>query len=250
MALSWQDRYEQKLAAQRNAAHERFMESRRNFAEANPNAMSPQERRQIMFGNAEDKGGLMMHEKEMLREKNAGELAVAQEKRAGMREQGSDAAAANAEAAQRTAEIEWAGRKGIAEMEADSKRYIADKDAETKTHIADKDFEGKRYGYDTQFDIAEQQGKDNLEIEKQKGKDAQALAETQGGTAERVAATQAQAQAEKQNTPKVMSEADESKAARDLVKQSNGRLSYEQALAQVRAGKGGSGSGGLSKYRK
>lgn len=250
MALSWQEKYEEKVAEKNRRASDRFKESRRRFAEANPNAMSPHEYRATMFGNAEDKGGLMAHERDMLREKSAadlelqgkkneGELAVAKEKRAGMREQGVDAAKVAAEAAMKTAELEWATKKGIAEM-----------DAETKKDVAGMELEGKKYGADAQVDAETERGKANLEVAKQQGKDAQAVAAIQGGTAERVAATQAQAQAQKQNTPKVMSEADESKAARDLVKQSNGRLSYEQALAQVRAGKGGSGSGGLSKYKK
>lgn len=250
MALSWQERYEQKVAEKNRRASDRFMESRRRFAEANPNAMSPHEYRATMFGNAEDKGGLMAHEKDMLKEKSAadlelqgkkneGELAVAREKRAGMREQGVDAAKVAAEAQLKADELKWATEKEIAAMDLDGKKYGAD-----------QDLEGRKYAADAQVDAETERGKANLEVAKQQGKDAQAVAEIQGGTAERVAATQAQAQAQKQNPPKVMSEADESKAARDLVKQSNGRLSYEQALAQVRAGKGGSGSGGLSKYRK
>lgn len=250
MALDWQERYNQKREEQAARAHERFMASKRRFVEANPGAVSPQEYRQTMFGNAEDKGGLMAHEKEMLKhksaadlelqgKKNEGELDVAHEKRAGMREQGADAAQANAEAQLQAAELEWATKKEISGMDLEGKKYGAD-----------QDLEGRKYAADAQVDAETERGRANLEIAKQQGKDAQRLAETQGGTAERVAATQAQAQAQKQNTPKVMSEADESKAARDLVKQSNGRLSYEQALAQVRAGKGGSGSGGLSQYRK
>lgn len=242
------EEYEQKLAEQNKKIGERWAERQRRYAD--PTRMSREQYQHVMFGNAYDKNGLMAHEKDMLREKSAadlelqgkkneGELAVAQEKRAGMREQGADAAQATAEAAMKTAELEWATKKGIAEM-----------DAETKKDVAGMELEGKKYGADAQVDAETERGKANLEVAKQQGKDAQAVAEIQGGTAERVAATQAQAQAQKQNTPKVMSEADESKAARDLIKLSNGRLSYEQALAQVRAGKGGSGSGGLSKYRK
>lgn len=234
MALSWQERYEQKLAAQRDAAHERFMASRRRFAEANPNAMSPQEYRQTMFGNAEDKGGLMAHEKEMLKEKSAadielqgkkneGELAVAQEKRAGMREQGADAAKANAEAAQAVAEREWATKQSIAELENETKRYGMD-----------KDLEGKKYGADAAVDAEEMRGKGNLAIAEQQGKDAIEAERIRAGGAERVAEIQAKATAQKQNTPKVMTEKEESDAAMKIYKESNGRISYEQALEQVR----------------
>lgn len=261
MAMSWMEKREEELAERNRRAQERFGDSRRRFVERNPGAVSTQEYRQVMFGNAEDKGGLMAHERDMLREKSAadlelqgkkneGELAVAQEKRAGMREQGADAARANADAALKTAELEWATKKEIAGMDLEGKKYGADRDLEGKKYGYDQDLEGKKYVADAQVDAETERGKANLEVAKQQGKDAQTLAETQGDTAERVAAIQAQVQAQKQNTPKVMSEADESKAARDLVKQSNGRLSYEQALAQVRASKGGSRSGGLSQYRK
>lgn len=253
------EEYEQKLAEQSKKIGERWAERQRRYAD--PTRMSREQYQHVMFGNAYDKNGLMAHEKDMLREKSAadlelqgkkneGELAVAQEKRAGMREQGADAAQATAEAALKTAELEWAMKREIAGMDLEGKKYGADRDLEGKKYGYDQDLEGKKYGADAQVDAETERGKANLEVAKQQGKDAQAVAAIQSGTAERVAATQAQAQAQMQNTPKVMSEAEESEAARDLKKQSNGRLSYKQALAQVRAGKGGSGSGGLSKYRK
>ena len=256
MAFDWREQYEQKLAEKNRKAHERFMESQRRFAEANPNAMSPQEYRQIMFGNAEDKDGLKAHEREMLRQKNVadldlqslkneGELAVAGEKRAGMREQGSVAAMENAEAAQRAAEIEWATKKEIASMDLEGRIYGADRDLEGKKYGHDKDLEGRMYGADAQIDAETERGKANLEIAKQQGKDAQKLAETQGTTAERVAAIQAGQKLK----PKQMSEADISRDALALVKQSNGRISYEEALEQVRRGMSG-GTMSLSSFRK
>lgn len=187
MALSWQEKYEQKVAEKNRMAHERFMESKRRFAEANPNAVSSQEYRQTMFGNAEDKGGLMAHEKDMLREKSAadlelqgkkneGELAVAREKRAGMREQGVDAAQAAAEAAMKTAELEWATKKGIAEMDAETKKDVAGMELEGKKYGYNQDLEGKKYVADKNLEIAKTQGEYGVmqQAEANKGLTAQA----------------------------------------------------------------------------
>lgn len=164
-----QERNERFRQTMLNSAHERYEQGRKNFIERNPNAVNPWERAQYLNGNAADTRGLMAHEREMLREKNAGELAVAEQKRYGMKEQGSDAARANAEAAQRAAELEWATKKEIASMDLEGKKYGADKDLEGKKYGFDMDLEGKKYGYDRDLEGKKYGADKNLEIAKTQG---------------------------------------------------------------------------------
>ncbi len=90
----------QRLAEERQAAHQRFMEGRTHFIESNPGAVSRQERAAVtnwqhQQGLTGRETALQAHELAMLQEKNAGELAIQQEKTVGMREQGKAAAEAN-----------------------------------------------------------------------------------------------------------------------------------------------------------
>lgn len=90
----------QRLAEERQAAHQRFMEGRTHFIESNPGAVSRQERAAVtnwqhQQGLTGRETALQAHELEMLKEKNAGELAIQREKTVGMREQGLSAAREN-----------------------------------------------------------------------------------------------------------------------------------------------------------
>lgn len=225
-----------KLAEMANEAHERRMMSRRNFIESNPGAMSPQERAAVLQWNR-DQGltarerALQEHERRILGDKIKGEVDVAHEKRLGMENQAVGAAKINAEASITNTEREWAARKGIADTQSQNALEL--------------EKERQRGG----LAIATQQGKDSLlteqerqagalDLETQRGKSAaelqkEALASqerqvnTQAGSAERIA--QVQAGKKIQMTP-----AQESDKAIDLLRQSNGKLTYEQALAQIR----------------
>lgn len=87
--------YNQMRAESDMAAHERFMERRRAFAERNPLAIPGEERRRLL--GQQDKLDLRAHEMSMLDKRNANSLAIAQENRGAAREQGMEAAKINAE---------------------------------------------------------------------------------------------------------------------------------------------------------
>lgn len=132
--MSYLDDREREIAK----AHERRMASRSRFIEGNPGAVSPQERASVMqWKNDQGLTGreraLQQHEMDMLKQRGAIDLGVAEQKRLGMREQGSAAAEANGRFGLETeklrganaltlAEKEWAGKKEIAEIEAKSRQ--------------------------------------------------------------------------------------------------------------------------------
>lgn len=103
--------YNQMRAESDLAAHERFMERRRAFAERNPLAIPGEERRRLQL--QEDRGSLRAHEMSMLDKRNANSLAIAKENRGAAREQGYDAAYAKAQADIKLGEI----NRGIKEKE-------------------------------------------------------------------------------------------------------------------------------------
>lgn len=132
--MSYLDDSEKRFAK----AHEQFMARRARFVESNPNAVSPQERASVMqWKNDQGLTGreraLQQHEMDMLKQRGAIDLGVAEQKRLGMREQGSAAAEANGRFSLETeklrganaltlAEKEWAGKKEIAEIDAQSRQ--------------------------------------------------------------------------------------------------------------------------------
>ena len=126
--MSYLDDREREIAK----AHERRMASRSRFIEGNPGAVSPQERAGVMQwqqnqGLTGRESALQQHEMDMLKQRGAIDLGVAEQKRLGMREQGSAAAEANGRFGLETekqrganaltlAEKEWAGKKEIADI--------------------------------------------------------------------------------------------------------------------------------------
>lgn len=126
--MSYLDDREREIAK----AHERRMASRSRFIEGNPGAVSPQERAGVMqWKNDQGLTGreraLQQHEMNMLKQRGAIDLGVAEQKRLGMREQGLAAADANGRwgldieeqrgaNALTLAEKEWAGKKEIADI--------------------------------------------------------------------------------------------------------------------------------------
>lgn len=104
------------------AAHDRFMQRRRNFLERNPNAVSPGEYAATMgFERGKDPTGLRKHELDVLKQQGDNDFRVAEQKRFGMREQGSDAAGLNAEATKygwdQQLEMEKNRQNGLTERE-------------------------------------------------------------------------------------------------------------------------------------
>lgn len=119
--------YNQMRAESDMAAHERFMERRRAFAERNPLAIPGEERRRLQL--QEDRGSLRAHEMSMLDKRNANSLAIAQENRGAAREQGMEAANATAKANIRLDEI----NKGLKEKEFELARQKLAHEKELET---------------------------------------------------------------------------------------------------------------------
>lgn len=104
------------------AAHDRFMQRRRNFLERNPFAASPGEYAATMgFERGKDPTGLRKHELDVLKQQGDNDFRVAEQKRFGMREQGSDAAGLNADATKygwdQQLEMEGKRQNGLTERE-------------------------------------------------------------------------------------------------------------------------------------
>lgn len=227
-----------KLAEMANEAHERRMMSRRNFIESNQGAVSPQERAAALQWNR-DQGltarerALQAHERGMLGDKIKGEVKVAHEKRLGMENQGVGAATINAQASITNTEREWAGRENTTRQQG--KDSLLTEQERQRGGLAIATQQGKDSLLTEQerqagaLDLETQRGKSAAELQKEALASQERQVNTQAGSAERIA--QVQAGKKIQMTP-----AQESAAAQQLMKQSNGKLTYEQALAQVRAG--------------
>ena len=133
-----------------SSAHERFMQSRRQFIERNPFAVSPFERKAVLGDHQarQDQAALREHELNMVGKKNEGETAVAHEKRLGMKEQGADAAQihANTDAAKsgfdlRKHELEMANRKDIAGIQSETQKSLAE--GQNKTMLENTKLQGE-----------------------------------------------------------------------------------------------------------
>ena len=133
-----------------SSAHERFMQSRRQFIERNPFAVSPFERKAVLgdYQARQDQAALREHELNMVGKKNEGETAVAHEKRLGMKEQGADAAQihANTDAAKsgfdlRKHELEMANRKDIAGIQSETQKSLAE--GQNKTMLENTKLQGE-----------------------------------------------------------------------------------------------------------
>ena len=245
-----------KLAEMANEAHERRMMSRRNFIESNPGAVSPQERAAVLQWNRDQ--GLTARERQMReidrimqKDKIDGEVAVAHEKRLGMAEQGMEASKINAQAGITNTEREWAARQGIADTQAQNALELEKERQRGELAItAQKGKDALITEQERQagaLDLETQRGKSAAELQKEALASQERQVNTQAGSAERIA--QVQAGKKIQKTP-----AQESAAAQQLMKQSNGKLTYEQALAQVRAAANGNAGAEdddpLKKFRK
>ena len=122
-------------ASKEQAAHERFMQRRRNFIERNPNAVSHFERKAV-FSDPQavrEQAALRQHELNVIKAKNAGEIAVAGKKSEGMANQGVAAARVNADmdkerigAGLKQHELEMANRKDIAGIQSKTQMSIAE----------------------------------------------------------------------------------------------------------------------------
>lgn len=121
-------------AALEQGAHERFMQSRRNFIERNPNAVSPFERKAVLGDHQarQDQAVLREHEIGMADRKIAGEIAIAGKKAEGMANQGRAAAEIGAKSDMHRTdiglkqhELEMANRKDIAGIQSETQKSIS-----------------------------------------------------------------------------------------------------------------------------
>ena len=95
------------------SAHDRFMARSRRFIEANPNAVSPWEKKNILdyHRKQQEMQKLRVHELLMLEQQGKNEIGLAEQKKLGMIGQGSEAAKYNSEANFKIAELDAATKK-------------------------------------------------------------------------------------------------------------------------------------------
>lgn len=206
-------------------AHERFMQSRRQFIERNPFAVSPFERKAVLGDHQarQDQATLREHELNMVGKKNEGAIKVAEHNANGMINQGKTAAEINAgvkgkeiDAGLKKHELEMQNRKDIATIQADAQKSIAE--GQNNTTLKNSELQGK-----TQKEIAELQGKTQESIAgKQAGATVNAAGITAKSAAESRLADAAARRAEKEQS------AFEGYMAR-LIGSHNGKLPKEWA---------------------
>lgn len=171
-----------------SSAHERFMQSRRQFIERNPFAVSPFERKAVLGDHQarQDQAALWEHELDMIGKKNEGAIKVAEHNANGMINQGKRVAEINAgvkekeiDAGIKKHELEMQNRKDLATIQADAQKSIAE--GQNNTTLKNSELQGK-----TQKEIAELQGKTQESIA---GKQADATVNAAGITAKSAAET-------------------------------------------------------------
>ena len=222
------------------AAHERRMASRQRFIESNPNAVNPWER-QSTLGYARqqnERQQLQEHERGMLGDKIKGEVDVAHEKRLGMENQGVGAAKINAAVTTEGnrsrfgffdengvyhpgSDVQSAEARGLADFE---KNFLTN---QTKLDIANSNNATKRDiatgNNDTKRDITSENNDTKRAIEEQKR-----LAEKERFEKNLKYKYERLDEQTRKNVDD---------AADKLIKNSDGKLSLEDARAQVMAGR-------------
>ena len=133
-----------------NSAHERFMQSRRQFIERNPFAVSHFERKALVTDPQarEDQAALREHELNMIDKKNEGAIGVAEKNAEGMTNQGMKAAEINADvkgkeidAGLKKHELEMQNRKDITTIQADAQKSLAE--GQNKTMLENTKLQGE-----------------------------------------------------------------------------------------------------------
>ena len=133
-----------------SAAHQRFMQRRREFIERNPNAVSPFERKAVLgdWQARQDQAALREHELNMIDKKNEGAIGVAEKNAEGMTNQGMKAAEINADvkgkeidAGLKKHELEMQNRKDITTIQADAQKSLAE--GQNKTMLENTKLQGE-----------------------------------------------------------------------------------------------------------
>lgn len=238
------------------AAHERRMASRSRFIEGNPGAVSPQERAGVMQwqhnqGLTGRESALQQHEMDMLKQRGENDKDVAFERRMGMENQGLG-----------VGRLKHGYTDEDGNYHEGSEERIARQQGKNALTLAEKEWAGKK-------EIADI-GLKQHELEWGNGGGRERIARIEGGSRVDAARAQAEAAAEQQAQKNALEEQkriaekerfeknlkykyerlDEQTrknvddAADKLMKDSNGKISLEDARAQVMAGREQSQQGG------
>lgn len=137
-----QDKQYQEIEELNQSAHDRYMARARRGIEANPNSVSPWEKKNILdyHRKQQETSDLRAHELEMLQQQGKNELDVAEQKKLGMIGQGSEAAKANANATVEAAKIDSETKKYGFDMQS----IIEDRHDRTKLTEAEKRMESEK----------------------------------------------------------------------------------------------------------
>lgn len=223
------------------AAHERRMASRARFLGAGDGVVSPQERAAIeRFQRDQGLTGreraIQDFERGMARDRIKGDVVVAHEKRMGMREQGSDAATVTANA---TSE----GNRSRFGFFDDDGTYHSGSDVKSAEARGLTDFEKNVLANQTKLDIANSNNTTKREIAAGNNDTKRDIA-TENNDTKRALEEQKRIAAKEENDELMKyryANLDEKKrknvdaAAAELIRNSNGKLSLEDARAQVMA---------------
>lgn len=234
------------------AAHERRLASRSHFVTMNPGAVSPQERASLAQERLTGRErAIQDFERGMLDNKIAGEVNVAHEKRLGMENQGVE-----------VGKLRYGYTDDDDKYHEGSEQRIAREQGQNALSLAEKEWAGKK-------EIADI-GLKQHELEWGNGGGRERIARIEGGSRVDAARAQAEAAAEQQAQKNALEEQkriaekerfeknlkykyerlDEQTrknvddAADKLMKDSNGKISLEDARAQVMAGREQSQQGG------
>jgi len=228
------------------AAHERRMASRARFIESNPNAVNPWER-QSTLGYARqqnERQQLQEHERGMLGDKIKGEVDVAHEKRLGMENQGVE-----------VGKLRYGYTDYDGKYHEGSEERIARQQGQNALSLAEKEWAGKKEIADIglkQHGLEWGEGGGRERVAKIEGSSRVGAAEAQAKAAaeqnaQKNALEEQKRLAEKERFEKNLKykyeRLDEQTrknvddAADKLIKNSDGKLSLEDARAQVMAGR-------------
>jgi hypothetical protein len=173
-----------------SSAHERFMQSHRQFIERNPFAVSPFERKAVLGDHQarQDQAALREHELNMVGKKNEGAIKVAEHNANGMINQGKSAAEINAgvkekeiETGLKKHELEMQNRKDLATIQANAQKSLAE--GQNKTTLENTKLQGenavKQQSEANKGLLAQSELKEKMEREKREAQVKQKMLELQ-----------------------------------------------------------------------
>jgi len=221
------------------AAHERRLASRSHFVTMNPGAVSPQERASLAQERLTGRErALQEHERGMLKDKIEGEVDVAREKRQGMENQGVGAAKINAA-------VTTEGNRSRYGFFDENGVYHPGSDVKSAEARGLTDFEKNVLTNQTKLDIANSNNATKREIATGNNATKRDITSENNDTKRAIEEQKRLAEKERfeKNLKYKYERLDEQTrknvddAADKLIKNSDGKLSLEDARAQVMAGR-------------